>query len=224
MKMVKGLTKANISKYGIEVAPQYDFNDDGSNFRGFIYKGMPMTQCRADGECYLTIRVDYLNTNFTYNEWMDTKEWKLCQEFNGVNEFDIEKLIENLERVIAKVKEMNTYAEVNMDDLELVKDTLKTEIYDIRNFLDNTKSSFEWWNVKPGKESYVKYIIEEFHKLQDCVARGYKTLRDLDTMSIHDQKTWIEQAKRVSENGKYTLLSYRWNIKYAEDYIKACSK
>ena len=128
MKMVKGLTKVNASKYGIEVAPQYDFTDDGNRFRGFIYKGMPMTQCRANGECYLAIRVDYLENNFTFKEWMETEEYKLEDEFNGVSEFDIEKLIENLERIIAKVNEMNSNALVDKNQLEDVKNVICDEL------------------------------------------------------------------------------------------------
>lgn len=107
MKMVKGLTKANARKYGIEVREDLDFNYDGSRFRGFSYKGMPMTQCIYQGICYLSIRVDSLTNNFTHNEWSETQESKLANEFNGVSEFDIDKLIENLEAIISKVNEMN---------------------------------------------------------------------------------------------------------------------
>lgn len=106
---MKKLTKANCSKYGIEVAPQYDFTDDGSRFRGFIYKGMPMTQCFADNICYLSIRVDYLGNNFSYKDWMQTEEYKLCHKFNGVSEFDPEELIENLKKIMTKVNEMSGY-------------------------------------------------------------------------------------------------------------------
>lgn len=107
MKMVKGLTKVNAGKYGIDVREDLNFNDDGNYFRGFSYNGLPITQCRSRGECYLSIRVDYLVNNFSYREWMDTDEWKLCHKYNGVFEFDIEELVEDLKKVLNKVNEMN---------------------------------------------------------------------------------------------------------------------
>lgn len=42
--------------------------------------------------------------------WMKTEEWKLCDKFNGVSEFDMEDLIETIEKIIAKVDEMNANA------------------------------------------------------------------------------------------------------------------
>lgn len=107
MKMVKGLTKVNAGKYGIDVREDLNFGDDGNYFRGFSYKGLPMTQCRSHGECYLSIRVDYLKNSFSYKEWMATEEWRLCHKYNGVFEFDLEELVDDLEKVLAKVNEMN---------------------------------------------------------------------------------------------------------------------
>lgn len=109
-KIVKKLTKVNASKFGIEIREDLNFKDDGNYFRGFSYKGMPMTQCYADGNCYLAIRVDYLKNKFSYRDWMKTEEWKLCDKFNGVSEFDMEDLIETIEKIIAKVDEMNANA------------------------------------------------------------------------------------------------------------------
>ena len=77
-QMVKRLTAKNGGKYGIEIAPQYDFEDDGNYFRGFVYTSningndgfkLPLTQCysRNDKTVYLCVRVDYLEGNaFTY--------------------------------------------------------------------------------------------------------------------------------------------------------------
>lgn len=109
-KIVKKLTKVNASKFGIEIREDLNFKDDGNYFRGFSYKGMPMTQCYFDGNCYLAIRVDYLKNKFSYRDWMKTEEWKLCDKFNGVSEFNMEDLIETIEKIIAKVDEMNANA------------------------------------------------------------------------------------------------------------------
>lgn len=105
MKIITGLTKANIKNTAIKLAPEYDFIDDGNKFRGFIYKGIPMTQCKSRGECYLSIRADYLDID--YDNWMKTEEYKLCDKFNGTFKFDIDELIANLEKISNKINEMS---------------------------------------------------------------------------------------------------------------------
>ena len=76
MKMVKSLTKANATKYGIDVREDLNFNDDGNRVRGFSYKGMPMIQGVSHGEWYLSIRVDYIEYNLKCKKWMKTEEKK----------------------------------------------------------------------------------------------------------------------------------------------------
>lgn len=139
-KMVKRLTAKNGVMYGIEAAPQYDFEDDRNYFRGFVYtsningnKGfeLPLTQCysRNDKTVYLCVRVDYLMGNaFTYKEWMETEEWKLTDKFNGCDEFDLEELVSNMERIIAKVNELNEKAVEEKLDPKPVVEQLEREI------------------------------------------------------------------------------------------------
>lgn len=111
MKLVKNLSKVNIRNIdGFERREDLDFTDDGSKFKGYSYKGMPITTIRYKDETYLSVRVDYLWNKFDYKTWMQTEEYKLCDEFNGVSEVDIDKLVENLEKIIAKVNELNACA------------------------------------------------------------------------------------------------------------------
>lgn len=219
MKMVNGLTKANIKNYGIELAPQHDFKDDGNKFRGFIYKGMPMTQCRYDGECYLKIKVDYLKNNFTFKEWMETEEYELADEFNGVNEFDMDKLIENLERVIAKVNEMNAGAKVDSNDLEIVKDHLRAEIAKREEFLEDIKVKFEWWNVNTKKMYYAQQVIEYTNNVKREIDRGNAILSDLDTADIQTQKRYIENCR-----SSYGVLGNGWYMEQAYENMKKAAE
>lgn len=111
MKLVKNLSKVNIRNIdGFERREDLDFTDDGNKFKGYSYKGMPITTIRCKGETCLSVRVDYLRNKFDYKTWMQTEEYKLCNEFNGVPEIDIDKLVENLEKIIAKVNELNACA------------------------------------------------------------------------------------------------------------------
>ncbi len=124
MTTIKNLTKANIRKIeGMEKRENLDFEDDGNHFKGFSYKGMPITTLRTDDTTYLSIRVDYLNgtNNFTYDEWRGTEEYNLTDEFNGVSEIDLDKLLDNLERIIAKVNELNAKFENEEIDITQVK-------------------------------------------------------------------------------------------------------
>lgn len=219
-KMVKSLTKVNGGKVGIEVANELNFGDDGNFFRGFMYKGMPMTQCysKKDGEVYLSIRVDYLKNNFTYKEWMETEEYHLCDEFNGVSEFDLEKLVENLERVIAKVAEMNANAEISEAELEEAKQIIGQEVSEIEDFTSKIKYEFEWWNCK--NNYYIKSIIDCMQTLEKKAQQGRDLIDKLDTMSIIDQKTWIERSRNAIKNVNSKMLGGDFYMKQIEEYTK----
>lgn len=189
MKMVKGLTKTNIRGTGIEVAPQYDFTDDGNRFRGFIYKGMPMTQCRADGICYLTIRTDELDNRFTLKEWMATEEFALEDEFNGVSEFDLDKLIQNLEAVIAKVNELNANAEEV--DVTAIVAKANEEIESAEEFVEHVKATFKWWE----KDEYtVRKITHYFKEFTARIERLRK--KDFASLSRKNQKYYAERLEQ----------------------------
>lgn len=193
MKMVKSLTKANATKYGIDVREDLNFNDDGNRFRGFSYKGMPMTQCVSHGECYLSIRVDYLKNNFTCKEWMQTEESNLCDEFNGVNEFDIEKLIENLEKVIAKVNEMNSNCKVNETEIKQGIEIVKEEISEIEEAIFEAANA-SWWRISEYK---LKRAADYMRSLERKANEGYKLIEGIENESIRNKKRFIEKVRNV---------------------------
>ena len=193
MKMVKSLTKANAAKYGIDVREDLNFTDDGNRFRGFSYKGMPMTQCVFQGKCYLSIRVDYLENNFTYKEWMQTKEDALCDEFNGVSEFDIEKLIENLEKVIAKVNEMNSNCEVDEAEIKQGIEIVKEEIFVIEEAIFEAAHT-SWWRISECK---LKRAADYMKSLERKANEGYKLIEGIENESIRNKKHFIEKVRNV---------------------------
>lgn len=148
MKIVKNLSKANIRKYeGFERREDFDFEDDGNYFRGFSYKGMPITTLRSDDVTYLCVRVDYLENEFTYKEWMQTEEFKLCDAFNGVSEFDIDELIENIEAIMAKVAEMNEVAMNDEIDTTEAEVALVNEIANAEQVVEEFKANFKWYDA-----------------------------------------------------------------------------
>ena len=85
--------------------PLYQFGETVIFFSDLFLPlpGLPLTQCRYAGDVYLTIRMDYaLGRLYQYKELKDTEEYRLADEFNGVPEVDVEKLIANCEAVLAK--------------------------------------------------------------------------------------------------------------------------
>lgn len=188
-KMVKSLTVANIRNIeGMVRREDLDFTDDGNRFRGFSYKGMPITQCRSCGETYLSIRVSYLSNEFTYREWMDTKEFALCNEFNGVSEIDLDKLIENLEKVIAKVKEMNEKASNEVIDTTDMEAKLIEEIKYAESIVEEFKANFKWYDASSYElNSLIKYLKStekeiayaksiDFSKMESKKVRWYRDI------------------------------------------------
>ena len=193
-KKVNALTKANIKEYGIELAPQYDFTDDGNHFRGFIYKGLPMTQCYAknDGEVYLSIREDYLNNNFTWNEWKVTEESGLCDEFNGASEIDLDKLVENLERIIAKMNELNSNTTVDEEDVLRVQFQAWESISKLEGFLNTVKTNLKWWNVRDWELTRATNYIRSVERY---IRDGWKIAKETKSLPIKELKQHIETVK-----------------------------
>lgn len=63
MNIIKTLTENRIKDIpDFHRVPAHDFRDDGSTFTCWVYKGIPMTQCRGGGRTYLCLRTDYIST------------------------------------------------------------------------------------------------------------------------------------------------------------------
>lgn len=211
MKIVKNLSVANIRKYeGFVRREDLDFADDGNYFRGFSYKGMPITTLRSDNTTYLCVRVDYLQNEFTYKEWMNTEEYRLCDVFNGVSEFDIDELIANIEVIIAKVAEMNEKAMNEEIDMTEVKIALANEIAYAEEVINNFKNNFKWYDANAYKlKSLIGYMKSE----EQEVVRVKEM--DVDMLSKKQKR---EMAERLANYG-YVVI--RKDGFYLSEMIKA---
>ena len=213
-KMIKNLTTANIRNIeGFERREDLDFSDDGNRFRGFSYKGMPITTLRSHDETYLSIRVDYLENNFTYKEWMETKEYFLCNEFNGVYEIDLDKLIENLEKVIAKVDEMNKKAANELIDTSKVEERVAYEVENAESIVEDMKKSFNWFEASEFEIRRWKDIIRStMNKINR--AKSY----DFSTMDIRNKRALTERFKI------YGFVEFKENDFYLTEMKKYLGK
>lgn len=225
-QMVKRLTAKNGVKYGIEIAPQYDFEDDGNYFRGFVYTNkdgfkLPLTQCysRNDKTVYLCVRVDYLEGNaFTYKEWMETEEWRLADEFNGYGEFDLEELVSNMEKIIAKINELNGKAVEEKIDTKPVVDQLKKEIDEAGLVLLAAKG-IDIFN--PNLKDYdVKEIRECYNFIRRDVNHMYETVEKIESGLI-ERKVLKEMIERLNNFG---YVEFQRTGYFAEGIMKHARK
>lgn len=204
MKKVTNLSVANIRNIvGFERREDLDFTDDGNRFRGFEYRGMPITTLRADGETYLCIRVDYTQHSFTWNEWSETEEYLLCDEFNGVNDFDLDKLIENLERVIDKVNELDEKANKEDVDTTWVELALTAEIEVAEKAIEDFKANYDWFNA--NSHTTMRYI--DYAKSLQRMIEGVKNL-DIDSLGRREKMEFVERLEKygyvkIAENDFY---------------------
>lgn len=188
MKMVKNLTLANIKNIeGMIRREDLDFSDDGNKFRGFEYKGMPITTLRSEDITYLSIRWDYLDNEFTGNEWHKTEEYELCHKFNGVSEFDIDELVENLEKVIVKVKELNDRVKDEEIDTTVIEQVLLNEIDMVEDIIEDFKENFVWWEVEAYKLSVYRATMES---LEQQISKAKQ--KDFNSLSRKEKKSLVE--------------------------------
>lgn len=214
MKMVKNLSKVIVRNYeGFNLREDLNFSDDGNYFRGFDYKGIPITTLRSDDATYLSIRVDYLNNEFTYREWMKTDEYDLADEFNGVYDFDLDKLIDNCERIIVKINELNEKAHKEEIDTKPIEEQLNKEIKMAENVIDFVKTHLKWWELS----DYELKSVSRYMK---------KTLSDIEEIkNIDFEKIDKFSLRRMRESlNDYGYIKIRKDDFYLREMYNYCNK
>ena len=146
----------------------------------------------------------------TYKEWMETEEWRLADEFNGHGEFDIEVLVSNMERIIAKIKELNGKANEEKIDAKPVVEKIKVEIGEVKavmamargiNFLDMEISDYEVRNVREAYKNIAGYV-DKMHDIITKIESG-----------LIAKKTLKEMVERLNNFG---YVEFKANNYYAE--------
>ena len=191
-KLVRSLTATNGKAYGIERAEQYDFKDDGSSFKGYIYKGMPLTQCVSKYGTFLSIRVDYLENNFTFKDWMATDEHKLEDEFNGCEQVDLDKLVDNLEKIIEKRNELNDEVCVDLVELDkkIAEEAAKLKVLKDRlAYVLSSNTKKQWYEL----EGYTLKKAGDYAKSASAnIKRKEERLEKIKLGSIRDKRYFLE--------------------------------
>lgn len=214
MKMVKNLSKVIVRNHEeFNLREDLNFSDDGSYFRGFDYKGLPITTLRSNDKTYLSIRVDYLDNEFTYHEWMKTDESKLADEFNGVYDFDLDKLIDNCERIIAKVNELNEKAREEVIDTKPIEEKLNKEIKMAENVVEFVKTSLKWWELSDYElknvSCYMKSTLNKIERMKNI------DFENIDKSSLRRMKEHLNE---------YGYVKLRKDDFYLREMYNYCNK
>lgn len=207
MKMIKNLNMNIVKKnIGFNRREDLDFEDDGNHFKGYDYKGLPITTLRSDGNTFLAIREDYLNNNFTFDDWRKTEEYKLTDEFNYCSEVDLDKLIENCERIVKKIEEMNKQMETEEVDTTKAEERIAEEIYMVKGLICDVKKDLEWWNLR-------EYDLKRAADMLRYEERELKQLQSMDfsTMEIREKRKIVQGVE------EYGYVKFRMDDFYSKE-------
>lgn len=186
--MIKSVTENRIKNIeGFVYLPQYNFSDDGNRFTMWMYKGIPFSQHRDSRYgTFIYLRYDYLPTmkkdgltditmDASWEVWSKTEAYKLGNKFNGVDDFELEDLMNTIEEyregIIAVSKK---FAEASID-VEPLKKAIANEIAEVKKILEDSKANFDWLNASD-------YAIKEFRD-------GYKITEKKIATAYDDLKT-----------------------------------
>ena len=217
MAIIKNLTARNCTALGIVRRADLDFEDDGNNFRGFDYKGLPITVLRSDNHVYLDIREDYLERPYTWEEWKEVDGWRLTDKFNGVPQIDTDDLIETLEKVIELRNNLIETIKNKPIDYDRVERQLKAEVLYAKGVVVNFKQNFKWYDAGAydlkrligymksleGKIKATETNIQNLKTLQrSCVQEYVELLNKYGHIKFYDTDFYIEELNEAVEGNK----------------------
>ncbi len=215
-KMIKNLSKNIVKQYSsFERREDLDFRDDGHHFKGYAYKGLPITTLRTAGETYLDIRVDYILSEhlFTWNEWRKTEEYKLADEFNGCVEIDLGKLVYNCERILEKIAELDEAARSEDMDIERLETKLEAESKFAQAVLEKARRDLKWWEIASYE---LKYVQGYYTQLVSKVEEIERIRKELPTMELKEKR---RLNARLEEYGYVLVSATNYGV---EELLKAC--
>lgn len=222
MKTVKNLSVANIKGTNFVRREDLDFSDDGNRFRGFSYKGLPITTLYSDGCVYCDVRPDYLQyKGVPWEMWKETEEYKLCDKYNGTSELiDLEDLANICDRVLAKLDSMA--AEMNNMDCSEQKskvwEVLKKEESELKEFIEKAEGFNFFKSFMDNKISDfdIKKAKDYLSSLKKDYARIIKMISEL-RMDLMSKKDIIHYADWASKG--FVVLSSRFYIEQITEFM-----
>lgn len=227
--MVKKLTikedfnPRSLQKYGFIRRPEDDFSDDGSRFRGYVYKTdkgeMPVTYLKSNGQVYLSASLHHKD-ELSYEEYKDLPSYRDSDKYNGVPEDEVDvadfaKICDRLiseysEAVIAieavpmsKIEELcNKLAKAALDDYNKTVKLFRT--VDPMKILDISP-----YELKRLKEYFERAKVEtenRFERIKDTSERNKRQFLSMANRDIEKFKNgsnyWTAAIREIIEKIK----------------------
>lgn len=234
MNIVKTLTENRIKDIpDFHRVPAHDFRDDGSTFTCWVYKGVPMTQCRGGGRTYLCLRTDYISTlkkdglsdlefDIPYDFWHDNKGKDVEDVFNGVSEFDFDQLLKNVDILIEQIKTVTAkFNKIEIEEFPIEEQCWKEAKF-LNNFTEDIKTKFNWMEASDfdtGRFKNYWKSLKRYAKSAHDHAFAYRmgevskrvAFEDSNrlakygyvTTQITDDEFYIKELKEMVEKYKY---------------------
>lgn len=210
--MEKQFTMRELLKRGFIRLEDEDFRDDGNKFKVYYYKGLRITYLKSYGEYYLSIDLPY--GDYIYDDYKNKPWYKLTDEFNGCDNVDPDKVIENCEAIIKGLKELqDEITKEEKADLDLLYLVKAQEIEMAEKVLNDFKSGNYIWNISGKYElewaiDAVKSLEKEVLRLKDKEFYNLP-LRELRTLNnqlekhnylyIKEDNYYIKKLKKIME-------------------------
>ena len=211
---------SSVGSHGFIRCLDLDFKDDGNRFTGWMWNDtVPLTQCVAVGETFLSVRDDYMRSraNIPYHFWEKYEESKLGDKYNGTSEkIDLDELADICRKIDAGIKkakedfEATAYPDLSnriqryMVGIEKAKTLLNRNI----NWFEiNLNSS----GIKEAYEAYSdlkKALIKDQLEVDEMVNKTIPKARAYD-LSIRNDGAYCEyHANKLNE--LIDQKGYRW--------------
>jgi len=215
--MEKGFTVRELTVRGWERREDLDFRDDGTKFKALQYKnGLIATYAKAEGEYYLTLRIDYLN-DLVFEEYSKMDSYKLADEFNGVTEIDADKVCQNAEEIMEEYLILKEEVEKQEVDLNRIFTQVKKEKSLVDRVLAESNitidelssiSSYDLKNLKDYRSSIERDIDRVISNLADkvyCHRDLRKMIYKLDScgyLVINGNGFYINSIREIIQKAK----------------------
>lgn len=155
----------NLLKNGFTRREDLDFTDDGARFTAYEFNGMIITKTTYDGEYYISVRVDYLRGfHFIYDDYSNKDWYKLCDEFNGTREVNVDKLKHNINIIRKGVEELEEEIKNDPIDVELIEESLNRELKEVCDFINEYKDI----DIMKFSTYEISNLKRYFNSLDDC--------------------------------------------------------
>lgn len=156
-----------------------DFSDDGNRFLGYMWEEkVPLTQCCGGGKTYLSVRSDYLQSDFgiPYNFWQQYEASKLGEEYNGTSEkIDLDNLVSICEAIYEGIqKAKKDFENIEVDPTNVIP-RLEGEIKTTESTLNR---NLNWFEVNLSTLG-IEEAYNTYNKLKRTYLLDVELLKDL---------------------------------------------